>query len=146
MIKKTFKELTKIDQEIATLYSLNPKLKDTKFGYTYSRFYDQNYEPTLKEFRKLLVDIRIDHALENPDTKEIITKPNTIRGFAYSKDGLKKVIKAEERIESEFDLKEIEIKPFISPFIPSELNEQQKELFNSLIISLEKDTSKKEVS
>jgi len=130
---KTFAQLLEIDGIVGELYENNPTLKDTKFGYAYKRFYEKNTEPMTKEFRSALQDARIDFALEDEKTKAIITDDKSPRGFAYSKEGLKGIIKEEAKIVEEFNKKEIEIEPHISTVVP-EMNEYQKELLTGIII------------
>lgn len=133
-MKKTFNELNEIDLVIGELYSKNPTLRDTKFGYAYKRFAENNYIPLYKEMIEAKNNARIDNALEDEKTKEILLDPASQRGFKYSKEGLKSVIKAEKQIQELFDVKEIEIKPFISSFIPEEITDEQKELLTGILI------------
>lgn len=131
---KTFKELSEIDIMIGGLYSKTPELKDSKFGYAYKRFAEKNYYPVNKEYGLVISDVRIDNALEDEKTKAILTSDKG-RGFVYSKEGMRAVIKAESELEKKWDIKEIEIEPFIvkEENLP-ELNEEQKELLKGVLI------------
>lgn len=133
-IKKTFKELGEVNELVGELYKNDPKLKDTKFGYAFKRFMEKNYEPTNKEMQEKLIDVRIDNALEDKLTKEIMMDKTNSRQMKYSKDGLKKCIAAERKIYDEFDGIEIEIIPFITTQIPTVLIDEQKEVLKGLII------------
>lgn len=130
---KTFKELQEVDAMIAGLYRDDPLLKDTKFGYAYTRFHAINYAPMIKKLQEALTDARIDNALINEDTKALLTDPTAPRGFKYSKEGLKAVIKAEAKISDKFDEEEIEITPYLAPYLP-DLTESQVELLTGLLL------------
>lgn len=134
---KTFKELQEADVVVAGLYQKNPDLKNSKFGYAWKRFTDKNYLPLVREFNEDLAGIRVDHALEDPNTKEILIDRMNVRGFKYSKEGLKAVMKAEKALEEKHNAKEVEITPHITTAIPEEveaLAEEQKELLTGLVL------------
>lgn len=130
---KTFKELQNIDSVVGSLYKKNPELRDTKFGYAYKRFYEKNYSPIFKEFTEQINDSYIDNALVDERTQALLTDQDNSRGFKYSKDGLKKVMKDENKITEEFNKREIEIEPFISSYVP-ELTEDEKEILIGTVI------------
>lgn len=136
-VKKTFKDLIIIDGMIALVYQENPALKMSKFGYAYNKFAEKNYYPKLKEFQQALADIRINYALEDKETKEVLmddVKKNP-RGYKYDREGLKKVIKAEDALSMEWDEKEVKIEPYFckKENLPK-LSEGQKELLKGTII------------
>lgn len=135
MIKKTFKELMEIDEFIGTLYTEKPELKNSKFGYSYKRFAEKNFYPLLKKFREELLDIRIDNALEDEKTKEIIADDLNPRGYKYNKEGLKKLVIAERILEEEWFNKEIKVEPYIckKENLP-ELNIIEKEMLLGVLI------------
>jgi len=133
-MKKTFGQLQKIDNLVASLYAKDKTLEKSKFGYAYKRFVDKNYMPTLDELQERLVDIRISNALEDKNTGEVLTDRGNNRGFKYSRDGLKKCIKEERKAIKEFDEKEIEITPFISSYKPIGLTEEEKSILRGLLI------------
>lgn len=135
---KTFQELQEIEQMIGNLYAQHPTIKETKFGYAYKRFVDKNYVPTLKNFQDEIEGIRIDNALENETTKEILLDRTNPRGYKYSREGLKKTIEAERKSIEEWNKKQIGITPFISSYIPPELNGEQKEMLEGLVIKSHK--------
>lgn len=134
-MKKTIKELQEIDSVVGSLYQKDQNLEKTKFGYAYKRFCEINYIPHLKKYEQNILDLRIDNALENPTTKEILIddKPGQ-RGFKYSKEGLKLVIAAERRTTDDFEKMEIEIKPFRSAHIPEGITEEETELLTGTVI------------
>ena len=132
---KTYKDLQNIDEVVGGLYRKDPTLEQTKFGYAYKRFVEKNYIPVMKELRELLVNARIDLAMEDPKTKEVLTDPNPqSRGFRYDKEGLKAIIQKEKEIMAEFDKKEIEVTPFISSFVPEGLTDEDKEMLKGCVI------------
>lgn len=135
-MKTTFKKLQEIDSVVAGLYTKNPTLKEGKFGYAYKRFYEKNYEKVLEEYRAELADIRIDNALEDEKTKAILKDLDSRgRGFQYSKESLKAVLKAERGLDEKWNAKEIEVEPFfIKPENLPELTENQVELLKGTII------------
>lgn len=130
---KTFKELQTVDEVVAKLYQENSALKDTKFGYAYKKFSEANYIPLLKEFQEAIGNARIDHALEDEKTKAILVDSESPRGYKFSKEGWKAIIQEESKIVNLFEIKDTEIKPYISSFVP-ELTEEQTEILKGLII------------
>ncbi len=130
---KTFKELQDVDSLIADIYKKNPKLKDSKFGYAYKRFSDKVYSPVVRDFQDELGFARVDNALEDPTTKEVLIDRMNVRGYKYSKAGLKKCMEDEKKIIETWDIKEIEIKPFLVKDVPTELSEDDVELLKGII-------------
>ena len=116
-MKKTFKELQEIDLIVGGIYHRKPELRNTKFGYAYKRFVKKNYQPLVDE-----------------KTKEILIDRLNPRGYKYSKEGLKQVIKDENQISNKFDLKETEIEPFLSSYIPEDLTEEETEILTGIVI------------
>ncbi len=131
---RTFKELREIDALVGQLYSKNPNIRNTKFGYAYKKFSQKNYNNLFQEFRDKIDYIRVDNALEDSNTKEVLYSQADERGFKYSKEGLKKCIAEENKAVEEYNAKEIEIDPYISSVVPEELTEDDKELLKGLLI------------
>ncbi len=102
-----------IDNLVGSLYQENKSIENSKFGYAYKRFVDKNYVPTLTEYNKELVVIRVD--------------------YKYSKQELVNVIKAEDKLQEKYGKIEIEIIPFISVHVP-ELSEELKERLTGLVL------------
>ncbi len=143
MIKKTFKQLKEVDIAVASLYEKNPKVKDSKFGYAYKRFADKNYYPVNKEFSEAINDVRAENALVDKGTGAMIFDPSSFRGFKYDKVGWKTMINEERRLEKEWDEKVIEVEPYICKDLTGvELSDEQKDLFNGLIINITIPTEK----
>ena len=135
MIKKTFKELQEVDALMGMIFTKNLILRDSKFGYTYKRFYEINFQNIFNEYLSEIEDVRIDNCLEDPTTKAVKLSNNPGgRSYLYSKTGLKEVIKAENKIEKKFQLKEIKITPYFIKDIPKTLTETEIELLKGLII------------
>ncbi len=130
---KTFKELQEVDSMIGELYKKNPKLKDTKFGYAYKRFSDKNYAPVVRDFQDELAFCRVDNALEDPSTKEVLIDRMNQRGYKYSKAGLKACMEAEKKIVEYWDGRDIEITPFLTKDVPTDLNDDQIELLQGVV-------------
>ncbi len=135
MIKKTFKELQDIDNEVGAMYRVNPDLQNTKFGYAYKRFAEKGFYKFTKDRMYELSDIRIDYALVDEKTKAILTN-DTPRGYQYDKDGLKAVIKAERDMYDAWDAKEFDVEEYIMKpeNLPEDLTEEQKELFAGVFL------------
>lgn len=136
MVKKTFKQLRDADFLVGLLYKDNPELEKGKFGYAWKRFINKNYMKHLKEFQNELLDVRIDNALEDEKTKALLTDATNPRGYKYSKEGLKAVIKKENEITDKWEDKEIEVEPYILPIesLP-ELNEDEREELTGILIA-----------
>lgn len=132
-MKKTFKELLEIDNIVSQLYAKNPDLKETKFGNAYKRFFEKNISPTMDKFKNELQDARIDLALEDEKTKQIMKEPNSVRGYAYSKQGEKDIVAKEREISLKYETQEIAVESFISPFIP-EMGDAYREALFGLVI------------
>jgi len=133
-INRTLEELFEIDALVGRLYKKDKELENTKFGYAYRKFYKKNTEPILKELQEKLSDIRVENALENKETREIIIDKENSRGYKYDKEGLKKCIKEERKVIETFNKKEVEIEPYFSSFVPKQLEEEEKELLKNLVI------------
>ena len=132
---RTFKELMTIDSMIASLYREDKELEKTKFGYAYKRFADKNLKLVFKEYQDELGIIRIDNALEDEKTKEVLIddRPHG-RGFKYSKEGLKNLIKEEYSLLETYEEKIIEVQPYVSTYEPKNLPEDISIAFKGLLI------------
>ncbi len=137
-MKKTFKELQEIDFVVGALYKATPTLRETKFGYAYTRFKKKNYDVLVKDFQEELADMRANNALEDPHTKEILIDKENPRGYKYSKEGLIKTMKEERAMETKLEDTAVEVTPFISAYIPEDLTDEQREALEGLLIEKEK--------
>jgi len=135
MKKITFKELQEIDSLVANLYTKDKTLQNSKMGYAYKRFSEKFYFPVVKELQQKTQDIRVDNAMEDKNTKEILADGNNVRGYKYTKEGLKNCMKQERELVEEYDKREIEIEPFISSFKPENLTDEEKELLKGIIFA-----------
>lgn len=134
---KTFKELQEADQVVGGLYQKNAELKNSKFGYAWKRFTDKNYVPVVREFNEDLAALRVNHALEDKSTGEILIDRMNPRGFKYSKEGLLVLMKEERELENKYNSKELDVTPYVTTSIPEEveaLPEEQKELLTGLVL------------
>ncbi len=133
-IKRTFKELQEVDAMVGGLYQAKPTLKDSKFGYAYKRFTEKNYAPLVRDFNEELMGVRVQYALEDDKTKEVLIDRMNPRGFKYSKEGLKNVMMEERKLSEKWDVKEVVITPFLSPTIPEGLTEDQEKMLSGLVL------------
>jgi hypothetical protein len=137
-LKMTFKQMKNFNHIWNEMVRFQPSLAETKLGYAFKRFFTKNIEPIFEEYNGHIAMVRIENALEHKDTKAVLTKDDVRtggRGFEYSKDGLKAVIKAEIDLAKEWDPKEYEVEPYISKDVPKKvLSEEQVEAFTGFII------------
>lgn len=132
----TFKEMKEFNGVWKTMKALTPTLEQTKFGYAVKRFLDKNIIPVFDQYNEKLSIIRIENALEDANTKAVITKNDAImggRGFEYSRDGLKTVIKEEIKLDAEWDPKSFKIEPVVAKDVPK-LTEEQTDTFKGRVI------------
>ena len=132
---KTFKQIREADILVGQLYKTKPELMETKFEYAWKRFIEKNYIPTLKKLQEEVNDARIDNAMEDATTKEILRDQTNPRGYKYTKEGLKAVIKKENEINDRYDLVEIEVEPYIvdEKNLPK-LTEEQRDALIGMVI------------
>ncbi len=133
---KTFKELREIEFLVSRLYAENPALEKTKFYYAYKKFAEKNYVPTLRECKDAIGMAGVDNALEDPKTKEMLidSDPKSLTGFKMDRAGWKNYLVAAEKINDEYNAKEIEVEPYISSYIPEGLTEEDREMLTGLVI------------
>lgn len=135
-MKKTLEQLLEIDNIVGNLYDKNPKLRDGKFGYAYNRFYVKNIKPILDDMQEKIVDVRIENAMVDEKTKELLREAeenSKIKNYKYTKEGMKKLTKDIREIVKESNAIEVEVIPFITSDVPEMLDEQ-KEMLKGLII------------
>jgi len=133
-MKRTCEQLKEVDEVVASLYNKIPTLKNTKFAYAYKRFFEKNLKLIFDEIREEILDIRVNNALEDKETKEILVDSTNERGYKFDREGLKNVMKEEKKIFDKFNKKEIEIEPYFTDYIPEEIEEHQREFLKGLII------------
>lgn len=146
MTKRTFKHLAELDRYAGYLFQTYPDLQDSKFGYAYKRFSEKNYKGIYQQYVSMLGVIRIEHALEDPVTKAILRSEDKGRGFQYSKEGLKAVIKAEDELDKAWDSKEFDVEPYFVKEIPFTPSEEGRELLLGLLIDDQTVSTPTEVS
>lgn len=133
-VTKTLKEIFDIDEVVAKLYKADENLQNGKFGYAYKRYYAKSFSPALEEFQNGILTIRINNALEDEKTKALLVDPENPRGYKYSKEGLKKCIEEENKYKHETFEKEFDVFPFISPTIPENLSDEDRETLSGVVI------------
>ena len=132
---KTFKQLQEAEQLVSALIKAEPTLKDTKFGYAFKRFSEKNYVPLAKDFNNELTTLRIEYALEDKITGEVLTDRTNSRGFKYGKQPLKQLLIEETKLADKWDSMEFEITPYISKLPDTiELTEGQLEILTGLVL------------
>ncbi len=143
-VKKTYKQLQDVDFLVGVLYKENPELEKSKFGYAWKRFVQKNYLKHMKEFQSEIMDVRIDNALEDEKTKALLTDQANPRGYKYSKEGLKAVVKKENAINDKWADKIIEVEPYVIPVesLPTLTEDETEELTGILIAPNEEDIIK----
>ncbi len=133
-MKKTLQEIKDINQLVGRLYQENESLKKSKFSYAWDKFIKKNYNPTVTEMNEKVADLRIDFALTDPKTKELLYSDDK-GSFKYTLEGMKGLNEAYRDLMKEFEGREIEIIPFIlKPEDVPALSEEEKEELTGLII------------
>jgi hypothetical protein len=135
-MQKTFKQLLEADSVVAELYSKDKALENSKFGYAWRKFYKENISELRLEMFDKIEDYRIDNALEDPKTKEILYAAPDMTGhkqYKYSKEDMKRLVSQIRELTKEYDSKVIDIKPYISSYVP-ELTEEETETLKGLVI------------
>ncbi len=133
-VKRTVKEIQEIDAVMGNLYSKDPTMQNTKLGYAYKKFIDKFYQPAITKFQEDLADARVDFALTDKTTGEVLVDKENPRGFKYDKENLKKVMAAESKLSKEWQEKEVIIIPFIVKDVPKVLTEEQRDLLKGILI------------
>jgi len=133
--KITYKELNEVVRVANFIMQTAKDVAGTKFEYAFSKFTKTNYKELAEAYNDELADIRIDHALEDSETKAILKDESEKgRGFMYSKKGLKDVIKAERDLDKKYDKKEVEVEPYISSYVPKKMSQLQTEILTGFLI------------
>lgn len=134
-MQKTYGELKDLDIIVGGIYARFPLLKQGKFGYAYTQFVKKNYIPTLKEYNDEINFIRINCALTNPTTKELLTDDKNARGYKFSPEGLIDCIKKENELTKQYNDMVIEIIPYICSEIIEDLTEEEIAQLKGLILA-----------
>lgn len=131
MEKRTFAKLKEIDECVAKLYAKDETLRNAKFGYWYNKFYKKNIAPIVTEIEEKLADCRLENALVDEKTKEILYNGNA---FKYNKEDMQNLVNFNRKIIKEYDEKEFDVIPCISSELPEGLEEEEKDLLKGLLI------------
>jgi len=135
-MQKTYKELQEIDEVVAAIYQRNPEARKGKFGYAYNRFYSKNIKPIIEEISEKLTDIRVENAMVDEKTKELVyDNTNGQKLYKYTKEGMIKLLAEQRKINKEYDKKKVEIIPFITKDIPEDIMEEEKEALKGCLIN-----------
>ena len=133
-MKKTFGELLLINNAISEIQTKNSNLEMNKFGYACKRFIEKSLRPVFQEKNYLKELARIENALEDKNTGEILFENGSPKQFKFSREGLKKCYEDEWKIEQDFNKKTFEVVPFICEEEPKELTDIQREILKGIII------------
>lgn len=133
-MKKTFLELKEIDDCVAKIYAKYPDIQNSKFGYWYKRFFKKNLQPIIGELEEKLADCRLENALVDEKTREVLYTDSSQRTYKFDKEGLKKLLNFNRVLLEEYNHKEFEITPFISSEAPEGLTDEDKELLKGILI------------
>lgn len=144
-MKKTFKEFRELDATVGVLYKKYPKLQETKFGYAYKRV-QKPYSDLVAILMEELQEIEVKNALVDPTTKALLyeenaradANPNIPKKFKFSKEGKLAQMKESKELGEKYDIKEIDIEPFIvkPEDLPENIifTEEQKEILGGVLI------------
>lgn len=137
-VTKTFRDLIILDNFVGSLYDKKITSINSKFGYAYTKFYKLNYKPHFDKFKEEMEDLSIKFALEDKETKAILSNPNKDeqRRYLYNKEDLIKLIKEERKLKENYEEMEIKITPyFISKeFIPKDLLPEELEMLKGCLL------------
>jgi len=135
-MKKTFKELNRFSGVVKNLVNKNPAIMETKFGYAIKRFEEVSLTDPYQDYNSELSMVRIDHALTDKVTGALSKDLTSQRGFAYDREGMKMVIRAEQAIEKEWADREFDVTPYICKVenLPKDLTEEEIECFAGLVM------------
>lgn len=132
-MKTTIKKIQDADKLVGEIIRSKPALKESKFSYAWKRFIEKNYNPRAKEHWEKIECIRVDNAMEDRNTKEIFVDEKNPRGYKFTREGLKKCIAEESKLQEEFEATSVEVEPYICTSLP-ELTDEDKETLKGLII------------
>lgn len=128
-----FERLQELDQIYGSLLK-EEGFENTKLGYAFKRFIDKNKKFFL-DYNEALQEARVDNALTDEKTKALLVDKENPRGFQYSKEDFKKLLKEEKAILEKFKDKDCEVEPFICKDIgDNSFNEEEKEVLTGLVI------------
>jgi len=135
-MKKTFRELNRFSSVVKNFINKKPAILETKFGYAIKRFEELSLTNLYQDYNSALGMVRIDHALTDKVTGALIKDPTSQRGFAYDKEGMKGVIRAEQAIEKEWAEKEFDVTPYVckAENVPKGLTDEEIECFAGLVM------------
>ena len=130
-MKKTFAELRDADQLVASLFAKEPALVKSRFGYAWKNFIKKNYDPLFQDFREEIEEARLQNALEDERTHELLLDAKG--GFKFSREGMLNLTREVRKIQKAYDAKVVEIKPVLSPFKPK-LEPEELEMLKGLVL------------
>jgi len=132
-MKKTYKQLREANEIINILFVKNKDIEKTKFGYACIKFIKKNFSPIFTEMQEKLTDFRVENALTDEKTKEILYTSDG-KNYKFDREGLKKVIEFNRKLEKEYEAKEFDVESYIAKKDIPELTEDETEILKGLII------------
>lgn len=131
-MKKTFLQIKESDQLVAQLYANDENLQKGKFGYAWKRFIEKNYKPLVVEINEKMDDARIDNALTDPNTGEILYNGEN---YKFGKEGVKALIEYGRKLDKQYNERLVEIIPFLvkKADLPA-LTDEEQEILKGLVI------------
>lgn len=138
MVEKTFKELIEFNKTWNEWFRKSPSMENTKIGYAIRRVIRKSIQPIFDEYNLELSSIRIDHAKTDGNGILMLDHNPTGRGFQYDSEGLKEVLKGEHTLDKIWNPKKFSIEPYFckEENIPADITDEQREMFEGLIIKI----------
>lgn len=128
MIKIKFEKVLEINSAINKKF-LDPTFENTKFGYACKKFIKKNLLKSFQEFDDENEVLKIEHALIDEKTKEILRDEKG--NYKFSKEETLVLMNLRKSLVEKWNDKEIEVEPYIVSDLP-DLTEEEKELFKDI--------------
>lgn len=109
--------MQEINMALAIASQKIPNIEQTKFGYAINRFTELNLKKPFGKYNAELEKVHFSNALTGENNR-LLYDERSERKYAYSKDGLAKVIEAEDKLKEEWSEKIFEIESYICSEVP----------------------------
>ena len=97
-----------------------------------SKFVKKNLNSIFQEYNEGIESIRIENALCDEKTKELLF--NEKGEYKFSKEGLKNFIAEKKSFVKQWEAKEFEVEPYIAKKELPDMNQEQKEILEGILI------------
>jgi len=135
MTVRTFEQIRLFNAYSHLYLRQNPVNERTKLGYAIRRVQEsKSFANVLWQYNHELDCIRIDNALIDEKTKEVILAEKSNRPYKYDTKGLKKVSEEENDFAKEWDKNEFEISCYYVKELPEDMDEIMKEHLTGFVI------------